>query len=73
MHWYFDKKHEKRAEFGRLSCLTAENKRKCPEQSPQIRKTTIYLRDKEGDCEADSNILKDGREDGVGQGKGVHD
>ena len=63
----------KGAEFGRLSCLTAENKRKCHEQSPQIRKTMIYRRDKQGNCEVDSNILRDGREDGVGQGKGEHD
>lgn len=53
--------------------MTAENKRKCHEQSPQIRKTMIYRRDKEGNCEVDSNILRDGREDGVGQGKGEHD
>lgn len=69
----FDKNHDKGAEFGRLSSLTAENEGECHEQSPQIRKTMIYLRDKEGDCEVDSNILWDGREDGVGQGKGVHD
>ena len=33
----------------------------------------IYRRDKQGNCEVDSNILRDGREDGVGQGKGEHD
>lgn len=69
----FHENLDRGAEFGRLSYLTADNKRGCHEQRPQIRKTMIYLRDKEGDCEVDSHILRDGREDGAGQGKGVHD